>query len=757
MSKKLNLEVFRSNVKVEAIKMYRYELLYNDISKTKEQLIRSACNTLKRRTEKDVFENNEFIFTEDKLDLDFSQYDFSLKLIDEEIVPVLNNKRVYEKYIESYIRKNLSVHKVVVFGKEYRKYSIKDRISTLWFEENNNYVTHKSKDGHINLRRVFNIKVDIKDDGFAYLSIYISSEFESTLTIADLINQGKNIINLRVKNNWSKDKQCGRIKEISEKSVTDMLNFGCSLKDYIENKVSNGKNYVKDISDDTKIIKVEMENNGNILDYYPQALVPIIEMSNLDIYDPFFLKDNNNLIKLNMIKRYKIDQKFIEDIGIINQLNSLSFEKEYVDIEKLKYKPGKVEMPILLCGGQLNNNINCNSKYSEIECNKKIGVFKQGFYKKPDRNIKIGYLYPTGKYELIKSLFSYIYSLCVEGRYHKEQDKYTQKNLLGIDIKAAFIKEYDPNNILEYEQVAREIGENSDGADIVLTIVPDYVDVDDPYDDFKKIWAQSSIPSQMVTCKTAEFIMKEESNSSKFYLHNMILEILGKVGGIPWILKEMKGDVDCFVGLDVGKVETGIHLPACSVMLGEKGDILSCYKTQGVQKGEKINDDILKDIMNNVLLEYKRIHNDYPKNIVIHRDGFSNESNEFYKQCFDKLNINYTIVEIRKNVNMKIAMVDNSIIKNPPVGYCIYNSTEGYVVTTDIDEKKGSPEPIFVKKVYGNLSMPVLLTQIVYLSQLHIGSTKSMRLPITTGYADKICKARDYVPEGKITNKLFFL
>lgn len=29
--------------------------------------------------------------------------------------------------------------------------------------------------------------------------------------------------------------------------------------------------------------------------------------------------------------------------------------------------------------------------------------------------------------------------------------------------------------------------------------------------------------------------------------------------------------------------------------------------------------------------------------------------------------------------------------------------------------------------------------------------------PITTGYVDKICKNKDYVPEGKIDDRLFFL
>ena len=77
--------------------------------------------------------------------------------------------------------------------------------------------------------------------------------------------------------------------------------------------------------------------------------------------------------------------------------------------------------------------------------------------------------------------------------------------------------------------------------------------------------------------------------------------------------------------------------------------------------------------------------------------------------------------------------------------------------TKNMKNKKGSPNPILIEKKCGNLSMAYILTQVLYLSQLHVGSTQKMRLPITTGYADKICKNREFVPEGKMDDRLFFL
>lgn len=71
--------------------------------------------------------------------------------------------------------------------------------------------------------------------------------------------------------------------------------------------------------------------------------------------------------------------------------------------------------------------------------------------------------------------------------------------------------------------------------------------------------------------------------------------------------------------------------------------------------------------------------------------------------------------------------------------------------------KKRSPNSLLVEKKCGDISMADTLKQILYLSQLHVGSTQKMRLPITAGYADKICKNLEFVLEGKMDQRLFLL
>ncbi|MDE5861103.1 MAG: hypothetical protein K2H28_02805, partial [Ruminococcus sp.] len=69
----------------------------------------------------------------------------------------------------------------------------------------------------------------------------------------------------------------------------------------------------------------------------------------------------------------------------------------------------------------------------------------------------------------------------------------------------------------------------------------------------------------------------------------------------------------------------------------------------------------------------------------------------------------------------------------------------------------GAPKPLNILHKHGNLSIEEVVLQIYALSELHVGSTQSTRLPMTTYYADKICKASEYIPRGQVYNKLYFL
>ena len=327
--------------------------------------------------------------------------------------------------------------------------------------------------------------------------------------------------------------------------------------------------------------------------------------------------------------------------------------------------------------------------------------------------------------------------------------------LMLSEVKAVCNQAYKLGDPINYKKLVRYLSEEKK-FDIAIVLVPTEEDESNPYSVFKTAWAEKNIPSQMISIKTAEMFQRKDSNAV-WFMQNIALGIFSKAGGIPWIIDDVPGNIDCFVGIDVATLDKGIHYPTCATVFDKNGRPISFYKPRNAQKGEKISSNILQEIFDEVILGYEEKTGSSIKNIVIHRDGFSNEDAEWYKNYFDKKQINYTVVEVKKYVSSKLLCDVNGVAFNPSCGSALINEDEAFIVTTDIKDGKASPRPLHIKKQVGNLQMKIVVQQILALSCMHFGATKKSRLPVTTYYADKICKNIDYIPEGKFGNNLFFL
>lgn len=741
MEKDLRMEVFASKGTVTTTNLHVYKL-HSQRVENSFSIIRGAAWKIKNYNHCGVFEDSTHIYTTEKVDESIPNADFKLEYIGAQELSVFENRKVYCELIKYYMIQNLV--KVSIFNK-YRKYSCKSDVTSKWIMTEQGFNTFASKNKEISLERKYNFGIEILDNGKAYLRIDTNSVFVSNLTVYDYICKGINPVGMEVKNDWGKNKQSGILKEVCDFTVTDKLKFADNLKTYYI--VTKKEGYrVENLPDDTSVVNVELQP-GKVYPYYPQALRPIFTREKVGQIDADFSMQIEKYVKRDMKTRLQLDQDFIRDIGVLEQLGNLEFETDTCPVENMGYRKGNVPWPDFVCGK--NRTIKCGEEYK---------VFNYGFYKKPEKEIKIGYIFPEGTYDLMKSVVNAIYSFAVKGEFHNEKNPYVLEGLLDIQGSPMIQEEYKLGDITDYKRAARLL-QKIEGMNIVIGLVPDGMDDDGPYNPFKTIWAEANIPSQMISMKTANLFAKGKAagNTSKYYLHNIVLGILGKTGGIPWIVKDMPGNVECFVGLDVATVEKGIHYPACSVVFDKSGCLLGYYKPKAAQRGEKIATRILQDIFDQVILSYENRFGRMPKNVMIHRDGFSNENDEWYKNYFGSKEIEYSIVEVRKNVSSKLILMEDGRIENPTMGYCVYNNSKGYLVTTNIKNKKGSPNPLLIEKKCGNVSMAHILKQILYLSQLHVGSTQKLRLPITTGYADKICKNKDYIPDGKMDDRLFFL
>ncbi len=444
-----------------------------------------------------------------------------------------------------------------------------------------------------------------------------------------------------------------------------------------------------------------------------------------------------------MTSRQRIAKEFLFDIGTIEQLNNIKFNTDYIDANKLGFIEKSFQVPKIICG---NGN--------RIDYNKQSSIFKNGFYKQPENPVKFAYFYPKSKEELMRKFAISLTDFLQKGSLFGDT-KFLIPNLMSSELRAVCAKEYELGNITNYKKLVRSVSENH-SFDIAVVLVPTEEDETNLYSTFKTAWAEKNIPSQMISIKTAKMFANKDPNAV-WFMHNIALGIFAKSGGIPWIVEDIPGGIDCFVGIDVATIEKGIHYPTCATVFDKNGSPISFYKPKKAQKGEKIGETILQEIFDEIIIGYEEKTGSKIKNLLIHRDGFSNEDAEWYKEYFGKQGINYSVIEVKKFVSSKLLIEENGIARNPKCGNALINENEAFIVTTDIKDGKASPRPLHIKKQIGNLPIDIILQQILALSCMNFGATKKSRLPVTTYYADRICKNIDYVPEGKFGNRLFFL
>lgn len=740
---KLATEAFTSDKKLRVRTFYEYELRATGCIDNYYREIKSA--------EYRMSSNNDFIFVSSK-----NQKLYTVEKV--ENIPQLDNIRIGEPVeVQLKLEENVQIYEQLVthcinrslkktrdLRKKYRTKYNNNIIGNYILGKDGKWIELKSEKG-FSVKRKFSIDPAVNHDGSVVLKCMIGSEFSSTKTIYDLMEQGEDVVGIKVNYDWSNIGGYFTVEDVLDRTISEPGFMGQSLLEYFKN--NNQEYRLKNIDEKGKQARVVKVSYGKKRygDYIPQSLRPVITREYMAKKDSYFSKNLDRYIKMNMEYRYMVLKDFIEDIGEVDELDGLKFKLDSsVDLESLGYSPGYMEIPELIGESGL--------------IKKKSQIFKNGFYKLPRESATFGVFFPEG-YELeTKRAIREIYDFCRSGKYQGEKSGYLKKSLLPIGFESGISlwETYPIGNITEYKRKAKMAREKRD-IDFMITVVPDECEEENPYSSFKREWAEYGIPSQMVSLSTVNILNRSSGSTGLYYLHNISLGILGKLGGVPWIVRNMPGDVDCFIGIDVGTREKGIHFPACSVLFDKNGDLINYYKPKIPQGGEIIGNSILREVFDSVLLSYEDRYGIYPENIVIHRDGFSRESVDWYEDYFGEKGIKFNIVEVRKSGAMKFAELDGSMRKNPRPGTYIKSDREVLLVTTDIPESLGSPRPLKIEKTYGDMDIETLVKQIYYLSELHIGATKSTRLPITTGYADKICKMIDFIPYGRLDNRLFFL
>ena len=605
---------------------------------------------------------------------------------------------------------------------EIRQSSDKSKYEIINNEKNCVYIKQAllNKDNII-LKRKINFDVNIKEDENIIVGFDLSHSYDYINTLAEELNVVKP--GDKVKDYYNHIVY--EFVSVADFSISDVNEYmQCSIIDYYKNK---NQSYIVDkLNPKTKAVLVS--KNKNIFPYIPNRLKRVCDYGNLESR---ILKECSEHTKLSAHKKMKLSIDITEDVLVNSQYTK--FNKKNMLIENLGYKKHTLPKPRFIFGN--------SKKHSSIL----YGLPENGSYE--NREINIMYFIDPN---ILKNKSKYDkmlkFSLNLE-QFSKDMGVVLNRQKSNVSFKSINIDNKD-----KFECDIRRIVDNYKNPVIVIM---DDENCEKYYSSIKKIFGNKhNIATQFISFSTLNY---NEKNKNAVLL-NILLGIYGKSGIQPWIL-DGQLTADCYIGLDVSR-ENKLSTAGIIQIVGKDGRILKSKSLTSPQSGEKINTDTIREIFYEAVASYEKIYNEYPKHIVIHRDGISREELDILKETAKNLDIKFEYVEITKNVNRRIATFKTSDgLWETEMGSYYAKENFAYIVTTNPYEKIGMAKPLRIKRVHGEQSMDKIVEDVYKLSFMHIGSILKSRLPVTTHYADlsSTYGNRELMPNNIDSNALHFI
>ena len=605
---------------------------------------------------------------------------------------------------------------------EIRQSSDKSKYEIINNEKNCVYIKQAllNKDNII-LKRKINFDVNINEDENIIVGFDLSHSYDYISTLAEELN----IVGPGDKVKDYYNHIVYEFVSVAEFSISDVNEYmQCSIIDYYKNK---NQSYIVDkLNPKTKAVLVS--KNKNIFPYIPNRLKRVCDYGNLESR---ILKECSEHTKLSAHKKMKLSIDITEDVLVNSQYTK--FNKKNMLIENLGYKKHTLPKPRFIFGN--------SKKHSSIL----YGLPENGSYE--NREINIMYFIDPN---ILKNKSKYDkmlkFSLNLE-QFSKDMGVVLNRQKSNVSFKSINIDNKD-----KFECDIRRIVDNYKNPVIVIM---DDENCEKYYSSIKKIFGNKhNIATQFISFSTLNY---NEKNKNAVLL-NILLGIYGKSGIQPWIL-EGQLTADCYIGLDVSR-ENKLNTVGIIQIVGKDGRILKSKSLTSPQSGEKINTDTIREIFYEAVASYEKIYNEYPKHIVIHRDGISREELDILKETAKNLDIKFEYVEITKNVNRRIATFKTSDgLWETEMGSYYTKENFAYIVTTNPYEKIGMAKPLRIKRVHGEQTMDKIVEDVYKLSFMHIGSILKSRLPVTTHYADlsSTYGNRELMPNNIDSNALHFI
>ena len=597
------------------------------------------------------------------------------------------------------------------------------------------------------LHERWNLSLSVTDAGVVYLSVDFRHKTISEYTL-DKFDLGKLYRGLRVNVTYKESGKGAFVDELMDKTVNENIDDmgNQSVVEYHEGAERIPDRVLKEIARaDRRVVKVTKQGSHNT-EYYPQQLLALQgHPQNVKAFAPQFNEATRGKTRLSAQRCLNRATTFVENLPPVIPLGgaTLSFDATPVngdDTWELS-RLFETDAHILQFAEEQTGDHPRRVKHNEV-------------YEAPEE-----------------------FSICLvhpSAGPHAERWENLERQLedIGAGPEAVDRVQYDPFKSADeiYTDLLVDVPDDHEySAACVILPKADFSmgesSASDIYHETKKALRQKRVDSQMAHIDTL---------ATNYALPNVALGLVAAAGGIPFTTEDaMPGETDLFIGIDVSHryprdTDERVHIAASTTSIYGDGTILG-YTSAKPQTGEKVPPKELKNLTRQSVAGYKQEHGEYPDHIVIHRDGFMREDLDPVEEMLESMDIDYDVVEVRKQSPARVLNLADGVAKVPDKGIAALNQEEGRAILATFGDPEsqatssntGLPQPIQVERKAGDTDIETLTAQVYLLSQSHVGAVNSTaRLPITTYYADRASEAaaEGYLPEtSKLRQNIGFI
>jgi hypothetical protein len=291
-------------------------------------------------------------------------------------------------------------------------------------------------------------------------------------------------------------------------------------------------------------------------------------------------------------------------------------------------------------------------------------------------------------------------------------------------------------------------------------------EVDEVYFRLKELLLHYRITSQVI------YKNNIENPSFNYFLPNIAIALLAKIGGIPWRLyRPIKNDLIVGIGAD-RSIDTQNRLIGCAF----------CFKNDGRFNGfnafERSDTAALADSIKQAIQEYIAYNEGFERLVIHYYKKMSYEEEEPIRNVLNHLNLSlpYVIVTVNNTESKDYVLFDNSFDgKMPQSGTFIKTKWNEFILCNNTrysgntgTRLDGFPLPIKIKfrssnyeKINDMNVVRELIDQVYQFSRMYWKSVRQRNMPVTIEYSELVAKMIAHFENKELEqftrNSLWFL